>query len=140
MSIPHVVATGFRRGLLEGFWVWALALITTTAGLLIGGFSDGSTTNPVRRSVELAAGHERSRRAILVCWGALGLFIVMKLLGLNFFFVWRVPERVATGFAFVLHQFVVPAMLAMAPLVSMEVLAGKKRRILPSADQTREMK
>jgi hypothetical protein len=118
VCIPKVVATGFQRGLLEGFWVWALALITTTAGLLIGGFSRGSTTSPVRRSVELPAGHERSQRAILVCWGALGLFIMMKLLGLNFFFVWSVPRHVACGgFPFVLDQFVVPAMLAMAPLV-----------------------
>ena len=72
----------------------------------------------MQRSVELPAGHERSQRAILVCWGALGLFIMMKLLGLNFFFVWSVPQHVASGgFPFVLDQFVVPAMLAMAPLL-----------------------
>ena len=41
VCIPNVVATGFQRGLLAGFWVWALALITTSAGLLIGGFSRG---------------------------------------------------------------------------------------------------
>ncbi len=118
VCIPNVVATGFRRGLLEGFWVWALALIITTAGLLMGGFSKGSTTSPVRRSVELPAGHKRSRCASLMCWGALALFIVMKLFRLNFFFVWSVPQRVASGgVPFVLDQFVVPAMLAMAPLV-----------------------
>ena len=82
---PHVAATGFRQGLLEGFWVRALALIMTTAGLLIGGFSNASITSAVRRPVELSAGHERSRRAIRVCWGALGLFIVTKFFGLKFF-------------------------------------------------------
>jgi hypothetical protein len=118
VCIPNVVATGFRRGFLEGFWVWALALLTTTVGLLIGGFSTASATSPVRAASELPARHERTRYAILICWGSLASFIVIKLLGLNFSFVWPVPDRVARGdFTFVLDQFVVPAMMAMAPLV-----------------------
>jgi hypothetical protein len=42
----------------------------------------------------------------------------MKLLGPGFFFVWSVPEHVVNaGFSFVVEQFGVSAMLAMAPLV-----------------------
>ena len=133
VCIPNVVATHFRRGLLAGFWLWALALIMTTAGLLLGGFSQVRTTRPLRRSVEFPAGHERSRLAILLCWGGLAFFIVMNLRLMNHYFRGSVSQRVASGgIRFVQDPFVVPAMLAMAPLVC-TYASGRTQRIMALA-------
>jgi hypothetical protein len=131
--IPNVIATGFRQGLLAGFWSWAFALVTTTAGLLIGGFSQGRTPRPLRRSVVFPAGHERSWLGILLCWGGLALYIVMNLRGLSFYFLGSVPQRVASGgIRFVQDPLVVPAMLAMAPVVC-TYASGKTQRVLALA-------
>jgi hypothetical protein len=108
VCIPEV---GFFHGLLAGFWLWALALITTTAGLLIGGFSPGRTTSPWKRSVELPASHERSRRAILLCWAGLALFILWNISGGS---IYLMSGGGARGR---FRDLLVLAMLAMAPLV-----------------------
>ncbi len=111
VCIPEVVRIGFLHGLLAGFWLWALALITTTAGLLIGGFSPGRTTSPWKRSVELPASHERSRRAILLCWAGLALLILWNISGGSIYLMSGAGAR--GGF----RDLLVLAMLAMAPLV-----------------------
>jgi hypothetical protein len=55
VCVPHIVATGFRNGLLEGFWLWVLALGATTTGLLIGGFSTDRVTARSDAAVSEAA-------------------------------------------------------------------------------------
>jgi hypothetical protein len=116
--IPEVINIGFGQGMLAGFWIWALALITSTAGLLVGGFLSGRGTRPLAESVERPRVPERSRRANVFCWAGLILMIVTGLLGRSFVFL-GVGARPASGAAimFALHRFVVPTLLAMAPLV-----------------------
>ena len=111
VCIPEVVRIGFLHGLLAGFWLWALALITTTAGLLIGGFPPGRTTSPWKRSVELPAGHERSRRAILLCWAGLALLLLWNISGGSIYLMSGPGAR--GGF----RDLLMLALLAMAPLV-----------------------
>jgi len=123
VCIDEVVGGGFGHGLLAGFWLWALALITTTAGLLIGGFSPGRTTSPWKTSVQLPAGHERPRRAILLCWAGVALLIVMHIMGRSPF----LGGRGAIGGNLFLF-----ALLAMAPLVC-TFASGWTQRIMALA-------
>jgi hypothetical protein len=116
--VPEVINIGFGQGVLAGFWIWALALITSSAGLLIGGFLSRDRTSTLAVPVARAAVPERSRRAILLCWAGLILLIVTGLLGRSFVFL-GVGARPASGagIMFALYRFVVPTLLAMAPLV-----------------------
>jgi hypothetical protein len=130
--IPEVVNIGFGQGVLAGFWIWALALVTSTAGLLIGGFLPGPATSALGASVErlVETGHRQSQRSILLCWSGLALVIGLGLTGWSSLFLGAGPRPVAgTGFLlFVAFRFVVPTMLAMAPL--MGTYASRKTQMI----------
>ncbi len=129
--VPNVLATDFRQGFLAGFWLWALALVTTSAGLLIAGFSSGRSTRVLHNSARLPAAPDRlSRLAIVLCWVALALFIMMNLRGLSFYFRASAPQPVGRGgFGQVQDPLIVPALLAMAP-VACAYASARTQRLL----------
>jgi hypothetical protein len=116
VCIPQMALTNFRQGPLPGFWLWAAALITAAAGLLLGGFSPVRTSEPGESSAEVfQRGRTRPRGAFLLCWLAFAIFVVTNLVlsrGISFF---------------VLDQVVVPALLAMAPLACLYAGARAQR-------------
>jgi hypothetical protein len=121
VCIPQVALTGFRQGPLPGYWLWAVALITATTGLLLGGFSPVGTSEPVlsHAGVSPRGGRSRTRPqgAILVCWLAFAIFVVTNLVSLGFFIHGSFPRGLSRAISFfVLDQVVIPALLAMAPL------------------------
>jgi hypothetical protein len=116
--VPEVVGFGFEKGLLAGFWAWALALVVSTIGLLIGGFLLDHGTGLSQRALELPAEHARSRRGIGLCWAGLTLLLVLAILGQSFFFLGAGPRALGAGgfVTFMVYRFVVPLLLAMAPV------------------------
>jgi hypothetical protein len=118
VCIPQLALTNFRQGPLPGFWLWAAALVTATAGLLFGGFSPVRTPGPVQISAGVSGrGRALPRGAFLLCWLAFAIFVVMNLISLGRFLDRSFSRGLSRGISFfVLDQLVIPALLAMAPL------------------------
>ena len=128
MCVPRMALTDFRQGPLPGFWLWAAALITATAGLLLGGFSPVRTSEPGQSSA-LVSQHSRTRPrgARLLCWLAFAIFVVTKLVNLRLFNLGSFPQGVSHGISFMLGEVVIPALFAMAPLACLYALARTQR-------------
>ena len=120
VCIPQVALTSFRQGPLPGFWLWAAAMITATAGLLLGGFSPVLTSEPGQSSARVSPRGPRSRTrprvALLLCWLALAIFVVTTLENLGLFTYGSLPRRLPRGIPVMLDEVVIPALFAMAPL------------------------
>lgn len=117
--LPRLALTSFRQGLLPGFWLWAAALITATAGLLLGGCSPVRTSRPGPSSAGLSPrSRTRPQVARALCWLAFAIFVVTNLVSHGFRMVGSFPQGLSRGISvFVLDHVVIPALLAMAPLV-----------------------
>ena len=129
VCIPQVALTNFRQGPLPGFWLWAAALITAAAGLLLGGFSPVRTSEPGQSSAGVSQrGRTRPRGAILLCWLAFAIFVVANLVILGRFLDGSFPRGLSRWISFfVLDQVVIPALLAMAPLACIYASARAQR-------------
>jgi hypothetical protein len=136
--IPRVALTSFRQGLLPGFWLWAAALITATAGLLLVGFSPVGTSSPGRSSGEVSMS-PRSRLslvvsrtppngALLLCWLGFAVFVLTNLVSLGLFIYGSFSRGLSRSISvFMLDQVVTPALLAMAPLACIYAGARTQR-------------
>jgi hypothetical protein len=137
VCIPQVALTGFRQGPLPGYWLWAVALITATTGLLLGGFAPVGTSEPGLSHAGVSPRRRRSRTrpqgALLVCWLAFAIFVVTNLVSLGFFIHGPFPRGVSRAISFfMLDQVVIPALLAMAPLACIYA-GGRPQRFMALA-------
>jgi hypothetical protein len=120
VCIPQVALTNFRQGPLTGFWLWAAALITATAGLSLGGFSPVRTSEPGQCSAGVSPRGWRSctrpKGALVFCGLAFSIFVVTNLVNLRFYIDGSFPGRLSRGISFfIFDRVVIPALLAMAP-------------------------
>ena len=129
VCIPQVALANPWQGPLPGFWLWAAALITAAAGLLLGGFSPVRTSEPWPSSAPVSQhGRTRPGGAIVLCWLAFAIFAVTNLVNLGHFIDGSFPRGLSRGISFfVLDQVVVPALLAMAPLACLYAGARAQR-------------
>jgi hypothetical protein len=136
---------GSGQELLAGFWVWALALITTTAGLAVAGVLGCLPFAFMRAGpdVTLIAGFllkfisfSLLATAPLVCTfcGPVASRIVGALLALQVVGIMLSMRMMIHG-KYQFWNLIVAIVLSAAGLLSMEVWQGKKASVVPEAGQ-----
>jgi hypothetical protein len=118
VCIPQVaIQDPSRQGLLPGFWLWAAALATATAGLLLGGFSPVRTSAPGPSSPKVSSrSGTRMRGAARLCWLAFAIVVVANFVNVGSFLYRFFPQGLSHAFSVLALEVLIPALLAMAPL------------------------